>query len=89
MTIEEKNILIKELCMRIPYGVKCNINGGLCKEKDTGVTYHQGCGKRYKRQQKRIRETHQSDNWWKGEYVGRGTQGQTDEIPVQLHKEDV
>ena len=31
MTQEEKNILIKELCMRIPYGVKCNINGELCK----------------------------------------------------------
>ena len=31
MTQEEKNILIKELCMRIPYGVKCNINGKLCK----------------------------------------------------------
>ena len=31
MSQEEKNILIKELCMRIPYGVKCNINGELCK----------------------------------------------------------
>lgn len=41
MTQEEKNILVKELCMRMPYGVKCNINGELCKVTRVDVEYQQ------------------------------------------------
>ena len=30
MTPEEKTLLLQDLCMRLPYDVKCNINGELC-----------------------------------------------------------
>ncbi len=39
MTQEEKNILVKELCMRMPYGVKCNINGEMCEIEWIDVIY--------------------------------------------------
>ena len=31
MTEQEKQLLIKDLCARLPYGVKCDINGEQCE----------------------------------------------------------
>ena len=41
MTQENKELLLKDLCGRLLYGVKCNINGDLCKIERIDIEHQQ------------------------------------------------
>jgi len=44
MTQEEKDLLLKDLCARLPYGVKCDYEGSVLSIDKLDVTNKEVCG---------------------------------------------
>lgn len=44
MTQEEKDLLLKDLCARLPYGVKCDYEGSVLSIDKLDVTNEEVCG---------------------------------------------
>lgn len=44
MTREEKDLLLKDLCARLPYGVKCDYEGSVLSIDKLDVTNEEVCG---------------------------------------------